>query len=485
MLIKKDKDVLIGYLEDSSNLHGGYAEELVLPSNAEELSEFVKEANSRKIPITVSAGGTNTTGSRIPFGGTIVSTEKFNKILDISENEKIARVQSGVIVEDLKKACEKKGLFYTSHPTEKTAFVGGTVATNASGPRSLKYGPTRKCVKRLKMIMPTGEVFEIRRGEIFLNKSNLMLSLPGGRVIDVLLPAYRTPDVKSSAGYYMKPGMDLIDLFIGQEGTLSIIFEADIVLVKKPKMILSSFVFFNEEPDAWLFSRGAKSIKDILSIEYFDSNALHLLRNKNANIPADKNAAIFFEQETDGKNDDAVMDNWARLIKSCGSTLDDSWVAMNEKEAEHFTELRHMVPESVNDIVRRDGFKKMSADIAVPDGKFLEMMNYYAEAFRNKRFEHVLFGHIGESHVHVNILPKSEQENVEARKTVLAFIRKGLSLGGTVSAEHGIGKIKHRYLEEMYGLSGVAEMARVKKAFDPNCILGLDNIFSRDLLNDL
>jgi len=485
MLIKKDQDILIGYLEDSSNLSGGHAEALVLPSDIEELSEFVKDANSSKTPITVSAGGTSTTGSRIPFGGAIVSTEKFNKILDISEDEMAARVQAGVLVEDLKKASETKGLFYTSHPTEKTAFVGGTIATNASGPRSLKYGPTRKWVKRLKMIMPTGEIFEIRRGERFLDGPYLKLSLPGGRVIDAVLPTYRTPDVKSSAGYYMKPGMDLIDLFIGQEGTLSIIIEADIALAKKPKSILSSFVFFDNEPDAWLFSRGAKLIKDILSIEYFGSNALRLLRNKNTNIPSGKNAAIFFEQETGGGSDDSAIDVWASLIKKCGSTLDDSWVAMNEKDAERFAQLRHMVPESVNDIVRRDGFKKLSADIAVPDDKFPEMMNYYTETFKAEHFEYMIFGHIGESHVHVNILPKSEQEEAHAKETILYFIRKGLSLGGTVSAEHGIGKIKHRYLEEMYGAAGVAEMARVKKAFDPNCILGLDNIFSRDLLNTL
>ncbi|MDP3789412.1 MAG: FAD-binding oxidoreductase [Candidatus Omnitrophota bacterium] len=482
MLIKSDPQIISSYLEDSSNLKGGHADEVVIPADIEELSGFVKDAFAKKIPITVSGGGTGTTGSRIPFGGAVISTEKLNKILDISESGMCAAIQTGVLVEDLKSACDNIGLFYTSHPTQMSAFVGGTVATNASGSRSLKYGPTRKRVNMLKMILPTGELFCIRRGEKFIDRQNSRIAIPDGRVIDIPIPAYRMPDVKSSAGYYAKPGMDLIDLFIGQEGTLSIIVEIEIGLVKKPAGIFSCFVFFDREPDAWLFAKDAKKIKDILSVEYFDSNALELLRDKNPNVPGARKAAIFFELIISGA-DDAGLEELIKLIEKHGSSMDNTWAAMNEKDAGLFTTLRYAIPESVNEIIRRSGFKKLSADIAVPDDKFMEMMNFYMNAFKKESLKHVIFGHIGESHVHVNILPKSSDEEKRALGLSLDFVRKGLSLGGTVSAEHGIGKIKHRYLEEMYGKEGILEMAGIKKAFDPNCILGLDNIFPKEYLN--
>jgi len=112
----------------------------------------------------------------------------------------------------------------------------------------------------------------------------------------------------------------------------------------------------------------------------------------------------------------------------------------------------------------------------------LEMMKFYKDIFRDDGIRNVIFGHMGENHVHANALPASETELERAKSICLKFVRKGVSLGGTVSAEHGIGKIKHAYLREMYGNKGVSEMAMVKKAFDPACILGLDNIFPKELL---
>lgn len=468
---------------------------MLVPENIEELSDLLKKANSEKLPVTISGGGTSTTGSRVPFGGVVVSMEKFNKIFKVSKRDMSATLGSGVLVDELKKAADKEGLFYTCHPTESSAFVGGTVATNASGARSFKYGPTRNYVKRLKMVLAGGGIMDLRRGEVFLSHKNSKIKMPDGREMVVPLPHYRTPDVKCSSGYFIRDGMDLIDLFIGQEGTLSVIVEIELALVKKPHKILSSFVFFDSEEDAWKFAFEARDISkrnrispggsmlDALSIEYFSSNALAFLRDAKANVPLSARSAIFFEQETSpGGAEDKVLNEWLDLIGKHGALLDDTWVAMNEKEAEKFAGFRYSIPESVNDIVRKSGFHKFSTDIAVPDDKALEMMEFYAGILRPQKLRHVIFGHIGESHVHANILPSSEEESISAGEMVLKFVRKGVSMGGVVSAEHGIGKIKHRYLEEMYGTSGVLEMSKIKKAFDPNCILGLGNIFPGMLL---
>lgn len=471
MIIKKDQGSIGSFFCDSSNLHGGYADSVVFPENIEELSDFVKKANIEKLPITVSGGGTNTTGSRIPFGGAVVSLEKFNNIIDISEDKMRAVVQSGVSVDDFKSACESKGLFYASHPTERSAFLGGTVATNASGARSFKYGPTRKHVKRLKMVLPTGRIFEIARGQTILTRADPIIPIP----------TYKMPKVKSSAGYFAKDGMDYIDLFIGQEGTLSIIVEIDLALFNLPYKIFSSFVFFKDEKDAWNFAAQARK-SQALSIEYFDSNALGLLKNGRGDIPFDARAAIFFEQELSVDDEDAVVDGWLKVVTEHNASLDDTWVAMTRDEAEKFNQFRYSIPEAINDIVRRNGFRKLSTDIAVPEEGFVRMMSFYEDSLRGSGIEHVIFGHIGECHLHVNLLPKSEEEFKRSEDICFAFIRKGVSLGGTVSAEHGIGKIRREYLEEMYGAQGILEMARIKKTLDPNWILGLDNIFPREIL---
>lgn len=474
MLIKRDQNSIKSYFEDSSNLKGGYADSIVIPENINDLSEFVLKANKDKLPITISGGGTSTTGSRIPFGGVVISLEKFNKILDISRDKMRAVAESGVLVEDFKNACAKKGLFYASHPTEKSAFLGGTISTNASGARSFKYGPTRKQVKRLKMVLATGQIFEINRGESFLTSKNPIIPIP----------TYKTPKVKNSAGYFVGEGTDYIDLFIGQEGTLSIIAEVELSLSEMPYKIFSSFVFFKNTPDAWSFAAEARR-SSALSIEYFDVNALRLLRSKSNNVPQDAQSAIFFEQELTERDEEQVVSGWLKTIARHNASLDDTWAAMTEDEAEKFNQFRYSIPESINEIVRHTGMRRLSTDIAVPEDKLSEMMKFYVDTLTVCGIEHVIFGHIGECHLHVNLLPKNEIEHERSRGICLKFIRKGVSLGGTVSAEHGIGKTRREYLKEMYGTKGVLEMARVKKALDPNWILGLDNIFPKEILSNI
>jgi D-lactate dehydrogenase (cytochrome) len=492
MLIRTDPDSIRSYLEDSSNLKGGHADKVVVPSGIAELSSVLREANAARTPVTVSGGGTGTTGSRIPFGGIVISLEKFNRIVSVSPENMSATVEAGVLVEDLKKACESKGLFYTCHPTEGTATVGGTVATNASGARSFRYGPTRRYVRRIKMALADGEIVEVRRGETSVRLSDKSIRLPGGRVIAGRIPSYRMPDVKCAAGYFAKDGMDLVDLFIGQEGTLSVIVEAEVGVVKKPERIFSAFAFFRTEEDAWAFAGEARGLSkrskgdvgaiDALSIEYFGSGALDLLRLKSANVPETARGAIFFEQEAVSGGIDRTAEAWLSLIARHNGSPDETWAAMNEKEADGLSALRYSIPESVNDIVRRNGYQKLSTDIAVPEARFIEMMKHYRDSIAAGGIHHVVFGHIGECHVHANLLPRSPEEAGRAGEMVLGFVRKGVALGGTVSAEHGIGKIKTKYLEEMYGRAGIEEMARLKKAFDPTCILGLDNLFPKELL---
>ena len=172
------------------------------------------------------------------------------------------------------------------------------------------------------------------------------------------------------------------------------------------------------------------------------------------------------------------FDVWDRLLNGYSSM--DTWFGDTAKHKEELYAFRHKLPEAVNNIVRKNMYPKISTDIVVPEDKFYDMNEYYLEKLGEADVKHVVFGHIGENHLHINFLPENEEELRKARAVYLEFIRKAVELGGTVSGEHGIGKIKKQFLEMMYGHYAIEEMARVKKAIDRNCILCPGNIFSRE-----
>ncbi len=176
------------------------------------------------------------------------------------------------------------------------------------------------------------------------------------------------------------------------------------------------------------------------------------------------------------------MDAWAELITECNGSLDNTWFAQSKAEREELAGVRHDLPDMVNEFIKRYKMTKVGTDIAVGRDHIDEMIRYYNRLLTEAGLRYVIFGHIGDSHLHVNILPENKKEYEKAKETYDLFVKKSISSGGTVSAEHGIGKLKHSYLEMMYGKQALRDMARLKKSFDPACILGLDNIFPMELL---
>ncbi len=473
MLIKKEQSTIRGYFEDASNLSGGNAECVYIPESEDEVVEIVRECNAGKKPLTVSAGGTGVVGGRIPFGGAVLSTEKLDNIIEINAGEKYAVLQSGVIVDNFLKELARKNLFYPPFPTEKTAFIGGNIATNASGEYSFKFGCTRKYVRRIKLVLPGGEVIDVRRGEV--TAKNGMFEIPSTG-IKFAIPCYKMPGVvKNSAGYYSQTGMDLIDLFIGSEGTLGIITEAEVDVIEQLPDVFFCAVFFKDSGDAFRMVRELKAqrnmLEGVLCLEYFDGNSLEYLREFCQRVPVGAGGCILFAAQM---NSPDGLDAWDKLLSSYSSM--DTWFGDTEKHKEELYSFRHKLPEVVNDIVRKNMYPKVSTDIVVPEDKFYDMNEYYLEKLGKAGVRHVVFGHIGENHLHVNFLPENEEELKKARAVYLEFVRKAVEFGGTVSGEHGIGKIKKQFLEIMYGKSGIEEMARVKRAIDRNCIMGPGNI---------
>lgn len=497
MQVKTQTDELQNYLTDASNLQGGHADKLFIPQTTAEIAEIIKEANEKNIPVTISGARTGLVGGCVPFGGYLISLEKFNQIKEINESSAIA--QAAVILADFQKETEAKGLFYPPDPTEWSCQLGGTVATNASGSRSFKYGSTRRYVQRLEIVLPTGDILNLKRGEIFADKDGFIeIMTDSGKTIRAKMPTYLQPDVrKNTSGYFSSEKADAIDLFIGSEGTLGVITEIEFSLLPKPKGFLSGIIFFKNEGDLLNFVNEARSISfenrqttkdegqrtiDATLLEYFDENALSFIKGKFPETPEKMAGAVFFEQETDDETEDELFSQWNELLEKHNAEIDVSWFTTTEEDRQKMRDFRHALPVSVNEFIVKHKQRKVSTDIAVPDKNFASMLRFYKKSLADWGLNYVIFGHIGDNHLHVNILPKDAEEANKAKQLYGRFIAQGIMLGGTISAEHGIGKIKSKYLYVMYGERFLNEMAELKKAIDPKGILGRNNIFDAKFL---
>jgi len=477
MQTKSQPDEIESFLTDASFIRDGHADRVVIPESIDEVSETLARANEDRIPVTVSGAGTGTVGGRVAFGGIVLATDKLNHIKNIAQD--YAVVEAGVILADLQRAVDHQGLLYPPDPTERGCFVGGNVATNASGARTFKYGPTRNYIRRLKVVLASGEVVDLRRGEVYAD-SNRKLRI--GKSIELTLPDYRMPATrKNASGYFIAPEMDAIDLFIGSEGTLGVICEIEVTLLPKPEGLLSGVVFFADESDVLALVAGARKHADARAIEFFDNESLNFLREKYPNIPPQAVGAIFFEQETTEATEETVLNQWMELLDE-HHALSDSWFATNEQDQAKLREFRHQLPVLMNEWFAHYKQRKVSTDMAVPDDAFPGLFRLYKDTLRKSDLRYTIFGHIGDNHVHVNILPRNDAQGAHARELYVQFLKYAASVGGTLSAEHGVGKLKRDYLRLFYTDAQLRAMAAVKKVLDPNGILGRGNIFSEELL---
>ncbi len=503
MQVKTQIDDLQNYLTDASNMQGGHAEKLFIPQSAEEVAEILRNANESKTPVTISGARTGTVGGALPFGGYVISLERLNKI-SIDKDLRTATVGAGVILADLQKAVDAEGLFYPPDPTEWSCQIGGTVATNASGARSFKYGATREYVQRLRVVLATGEIAELRRGEILAaNDGSIILATQHGSNINAKIPTYERPEVrKNVSGYFNNMPLDAFDIFIGSEGTLGVITEIELLLLPKSECFFSGIVFFAGQADLLAFVDVTRELSfaarknpvatapgsdthadiDATLLEFFDDKALDFISEKFPETPNGMAGAIFFEQETTAENEEVLLEQWNELLEKHNADLERSWFTTNEQDREKMRAFRHALPVAVNERIAKYKQRKVGTDMAVPDANFSSFLRYYKDTLDASGLDYVIFGHIGDCHLHANMLPKNADEAEKARHIYGRCIAQAIMLGGTVSAEHGIGKLKRKYLAAMMGERYLNEMAELKRAFDPNGILGRGNLFEERYL---
>ena len=506
------------YIIDESKLAGGSAELLFFPINEADVIAIVNKMRELGKSITISGGRTGIVGSAVPFGGAVLSTDEMNQILglgfDESAQKYFVRVHPGITLDKLEEVLKLKEFdaehnistendwvskfkqesgtyIFPVDPTEMTAAVGGSIAANASGARSFKYGAMRPWTRRLRIVLDSGEVLDITRGQYKAEDGKFIIKKEG-QITEVQIPTYKMPKAKNAAGLYAEPGMDLIDLFIGSEGLLGVITEVDLWIIEQP-VGLPNVMFFPSENDSIAFVEKLRADEELEAeyMEFFDEHSFNLLRSKQktspalANldtIPLDAKTAIFFEIPYTEETLEDIIVKLEQMAIDCNTSIDSCWSAFDEVERENFKAMRHAVPEIVNSIIARrkneyPGIHKLGTDMSVEHEHFREIMKIYRDTLVENELEYVQWGHIGDSHIHVNILPRNIDELDLGKKLYKKFAQKAVEFGGSVSAEHGIGKIKAEYLLVMYGEEGVDQMRAVKMALDSQLRFNKGNMF--------
>lgn len=455
-----DPALIEGYLTDASNLKG-HATALVRPRSTAEVAAVLTHCQANGTPVTVSAQRTSTTGGPVPHGGWVLSMEHLNRLLWVEGDR--ARVQGGALLGAIQEELETQGWSFPPDPTSRhECTVGAAIACNASGARSYRFGPTRNWIESIEVVLPNGEIHEIG---------------PEDRIPDSWPRCdWQPPSVKAAAGY--SDTGRLLDLFIGQEGTLGVITEATLKLSPCPEHQFSLLTFFSELSDCLAFvhdlrSRGSEGEVSPASIEFYGPNAVSMIREAVGSLPPTAKYGIWCEQDGLTEEEDARLEAWFEALESGRALLDATVFAQDKGSRDRLARMRHAVPAGINEQVVANGMPKVGTDCSVPHDRLAEMIAVY----KSVSLEHVLFGHIGDSHLHLNLLPTTAEELETAKELYRGICRKAVELGGCVSAEHGIGKLKRNHFRDMAGDEAIAQFQRLKRHIDPQWILGRGNLF--------
>lgn len=492
------------YLRDESRLLGN-ADAIVFPTSEQEVIGAVRYALEHGMSVTTQGARTGIVAGAVPDGGLVINLSRMQSVSDIRLDDMTGegrlKVGPGVLLTEIRDAIAKQNLFFPPDPTETSASIGGMVASNASGALTFHYGSTRCWVESLRIVLADGDTISFKRGEFIAKGRSFSITTDSGRVISGDLPGYTQPDVKSAAGYCVTDNMDLIDLMIGMEGTLGIITEIGLRLIPVPGAINALTVFLPSEEAALKCVRILRgedvdgfapiSVKPV-GIEYFNADALNLLRRMKGENPAFEKIPVLkpgfhtavyaeFHGSSDEELEEAVMSAMEPLME-LGASDEDAWFATTARELEPIKAFRHAVPEAVNLLIDQrkrqcPDITKLGTDMSVPDDRLEEVIAMYNADLAENNLESVIFGHIGNNHVHVNILPRDMDDYRRGKSLYMTWAKQVVALGGSVSAEHGIGKIKAQFLQTMYGGAGIAQMRSLRNLFDPESMLNPGNLF--------
>ncbi len=510
------------FLEDAAHYPGGRTPAVAHPRNEAELALTLAQADS-VLPVGAQS---SLTGGATPRGETVVSLARLTA-LDVYSRTSL-RAEPGVTLTALRELLEGRGCSYPPVPTYEGATVGGIVSTDAAGAATFKYGTTRRWVRALTVMLASGEVLELERDAV-VARDGIFEILTEQGLLRVPVPTYRMPGVpKHSAGYHAERELDLVDLFIGAEGTLGIVTSVTLDLLPTAPPVALVLVGVPSESQAVTLvntlrrqseaTRREGDIRglDVCAIEHMDRRCLDLIREDGADrrldvtIAPDAEVMLLAQLELPERLTPAQLHE--EVARSLSGTAPDTPITRLCRllEDEHLldaTELagptdttriadllrfREAVPEAVN---RRVGhaqrtvdpaIEKTAADMIVPFARLSDSVALFREAFRSRGLDHAIWGHISDANLHPNLLPRSAEDVRLARDAILECGREVVAMGGSPLAEHGVGRnrTKQRLLTLLHGAGGIAEMRAVKQALDPHWKLAPGVLFDRAAMKE-
>ena len=447
--IERDASICASYARDASGLTKP-PEGVVRAAESADVVELLREAHRDGTAVTPAGAQTSTTGASIAERGLLLSMRAMSRILDIDVAARTVRVEPGVILGDLDRAVAGEGLFFAPDPTsDQECTVGGSIACNASGPRTLRYGATRAHVRGLTVALADGRVIELRR------------------------PALE----KNTVGYF--PAQDPIDWFVGSEGTLGVILSAELSLRPRAVVEVGLGIPFPSQTDALTFIVAAREDTSLLPrcLEYFDAEAFRIARHEEPSWGHDGNTMVYLEHAGD---EDAPFDAWLSLAQRFNGQVDSARVFDGDAAMRTARRLRHAVPATMHERVApflAHGGRRVSTDWAVPYRRAAEILAQ-ADAFAHEAgiAPAVTYGHLGNGHPHQNFVARDPAEVARAEKVVERTLHAVMAMGGTVAAEHGIGKVKSKWLPLQASALQLGMMRAIKRELDPSGILSPGNI---------
>lgn len=514
--IDTSPDVLHAHREDAAHFAGGHANGVARPRSEQDVARLLTAA-TRVLPIGAQS---SLTGGATPDGGLVLSTVRMTSIQEVGQ--RLFRAEAGVPIQTLQELLHQGGQWYAPSPTYTGAFAGGVVATNAAGAATFKYGTTRTWTEGLTVVLACGHVLDITRGDVAANGAReFQTDCPCGRRT-LRHGSYQMPDVpKVSAGYFAAPGMDLIDLFIGAEGTLGVVTSVTFRVLPEPPAVAWAMVPVRTESGAVALvdalRRGSQETWrvgdrlgiDVAAIEHVDRRCLEILREDGIDrkhditVPADAELMLLVQLELPAGTTPA--DGYAQAAVALGSdapdtplvrflrmldafqALDDAQMAWpgERRRIEQFLAFRESAPAGVNRRVgdaKRDvdsRIEKTAADMIVPYAHFGAMLAMYREGYQRRGLDFAIWGHISDGNVHPNVIPRSYADIEAGRDAIVEFGREVARVGGCPLAEHGVGRssVKQALLQQLYGDEGLSEMRALKAVLDPRGKLAPGVIF--------
>jgi glycolate oxidase len=417
-------------------------EVVVKPENSTAVAGTLKLANEKRIPVTPRGGGTGLSGGATPIhGGIVLSLEKMNQILEIDKDNFVATVEAGVILSDLYQAAAEQGFYYPLYPGEASAAIGGNAATNAAGMKAVKYGVTRHFILGLEAVLPGGEIIQT-----------------GGKF------------VKCSTGY------DLTQLIIGSEGTLAVITKVLLKLIPPPGKTEILLIPFHNLHDAVssvpaILKRGIVPV----GIEFMQKDIVTLSEQYTGKEMPLHDHEAFLMIIVEGNDEDEINQQANEIGSICmNNGAIDVFMPPSERAKRNLIEIR----EKIYFALQRAGTLDI-ADVVVPRSNIAEFVETSQKIGRERGIPVMVVGHAGDGNVHLCLMGKETEDLKKESKELLGkIIEVGVSLGGTISGEHGLGFAKSVYLPIALSKDKIALMKRIKQAFDPNHILNPGKVFA-------